>query len=254
MGVRMIVSRVCETCGKEWPLERDGIGERCQCSCGGSIGVCEIIEPAEEEVIPLAVAMPIEAIDADTIPVIGGARRRVDPRTRTLNYRPSKLVRRDQKADSDLLLGSKWRDFYVPLCLILIGSLLYYGREIYLRRSFPEGILTASLQMMLNAFITVSVILSVRRLADMDLGSAAGTVLKLMSVAIFPNAVGGLAFVVGGDCAGVLLGLGGSLGLCLLLFMKLFDTNLGEGVLCVTLITIFNFVSWGWADYLFRLF
>ena len=102
----------------------------------------------------------------------------------------------------------------------------------------------ASLQMAMNSVIAIGVVLLFGKLADMDLGSTAGTLLKLVAVAIFPNAVAGAVFLWGGSCAGLLLAAILSLGLCVLLFVKLFDAALGGAILCMVLVTFFDIVSW----------
>jgi hypothetical protein len=253
----MSVSRVCEDCGKEWPAKSSREVKILQCDCGGHIVECDIVDSGDQpDVIPLATAIPeaLLAEEGDTVPLIHSSRPIPRKANRTLNYQVSKSLLRGTRDPSDLLLGHKWRDFYLPICFILLGSILYYGHAIYRLKSVPEGILAASLQMTINTLVTISVVLFIRRLADMDFGTATGTILKLTSVAIFPNAVGSAAFDIGGACVGSVVGLTGSLFLCLTMFMKLFDAGLGEGVLCVTLVTIFNFVSWGWAERVYLLF
>ena len=230
----------CTNCGRQWPWNEKIAGHRLRCTCGETMTVpvavaaIPIAEPADVAmdddfgVVPLAAVSPAKSVRTTK---------------KTLQYQTAHPAAGNKKG-YDLVLGSRTRDFYMPIALIAAGSLLYFGRTAYVLGSLTRGMFAASVQMAMNTLVTIGVVLLFGKLTDMDLGSTAGTILKLVAVAIFPNAVAGMAVLWGGGCFGLMLGSILSLGLCVLLFIKLFDTALGGAVLCMLLVTVFDIVSW----------
>jgi hypothetical protein len=237
----------CNGCGKKWPWNERTAGRRFRCTCGAIVEFAAAVS-----VVPVEEEDPLASVEEDPsiVPLAATPPAAPAPAAKPLEYHSTRTRSPEQTArqNYDLVLGGRMRDFYVPTALILLGSLLYFGRTIYVAQSFQKGCLMASTQMVFNALVTISVVMTVNRLADLDLGSTAGTILKLFSVSVFPNAVAGMALVMAGSCFGIVLGFVLSIGLSLLLFRKLFDASLSAAVLCVTFMSLFQVFSWSYVD------
>lgn len=191
---------------------------------------------------------PMDLAPAPVIPVQPGRRQTAFPGA--LGYQSRRPVGVDRQ--TALLLGSPWRDFYVPLALVCIGAILYYTRNIlYDPSQWRRGVVEASAQMILNGVVTTVVVLLLGRLTDMDFGTATGTILKTAAVAVFPNAVAGLFLLGGGYLLVALVG-----GICAILlnytlFKLLFDLELAPAFLCTVVTTVFTVLTWGAIWYFF---
>ncbi len=146
--------------------------------------------------------------------------------------------RLDPKRVSDdrmfnLLIGSPARDFWGPIVLIALGSVVYFARATY-SDGISRGLLEASVQIVFNVIATGTAILLLGRLVDMDFGPAAGTMLKLAAVAIFPTAAAGAVALVDVDGWPVVVALLTFPIISAILFRKLFDLDLSSTALCVS--------------------
>lgn len=247
----MSATVTCSTCGRPWPWNAKTAGHTLRCKCGSLVKIPSAVTAvpvALGESEPLPVAVAAEEDDGTTVPLAPVADApAVKPPTKALPYRrltPQAAAYDRQRA---LVLGSPVRDIWVPLGLIVLGSLLYFGRWIYLDEAFARGSIDASVQMVLNTVVTFAVVLVFGRLLDMDFGTTAGTMLKLVAVSIFPMAAAGMA-ALKDNCFGAIAAMGLSLGLSYALFKLLFDLELREAFFCMLLVTILDAVSWIYAD------
>jgi hypothetical protein len=201
----------------------------------------------EPKPVPVA-AVAVEEDDGATVPLAPVAEApAVKPTAKALPYRRLPPRANTDNRQRALMLGSPVRDIWVPLGLIAVGSMLYFGRWIYIDKAFIHGAVEASVQMVLNTLVTFSVVLAFGRLLDMDFGTTAGTMLKLVAVSIFPMAAAGMA-ALKDNCFGAIAAMGLSLVLSYFLFKLLFDLELREAFFCMTLVTILDAVSWIYCD------
>ena len=158
-------------------------------------------------------------------------------RAATLGYAGG---RPGSRADEDILYeGGKARSLYLPLGLIVLGVLFYFGQLAFSNDRLSAGImilLVGARIIMDSVLIFISMLIAVRGF-DMGFGAFGPGVLKILAIAMGPGALGQLATQwMGGGAGGWMVGGFITIVLYYTLIKVLFNLDLGETFLLVFLI------------------
>jgi len=130
---------------------------------------------------------------------------------------------------------SPGKDLYVPLALILVGSILTYV-DVWFNRGVQSPIIamfTVAILTVINLVLTIPAVLVTVKLFDLGLGPLPTGMLKIAACAIFPGALASMLIKIGD---GGFVAWGVSLGVTLGLFMWMLDMDFYETCICSVLI------------------
>ena len=144
------------------------------------------------------------------------------------------------RADRDMLYeGGKFRSLYLPLGLIVLGILFYFGQLAFSDDKLSAGmmiVLVGARVFMDSLLIFISMLIAVRGF-DMGFGAFGPGVLKILAIAMGPGALGQMVSGwMGGGMGGLMVGGFLTIVLYYTLIKVLFDLDLGETFLLVFLI------------------
>ena len=144
------------------------------------------------------------------------------------------------KVDEDVLYeGGKFRSLYLPLGLIVLGILFYFGQVAFANDKLSAGVmvlLVGGRILLDSTLIFLSMLIAVRGF-DMGFGAFGPGILKIMAVAMAPGALGQMVEdMMGGELGAMMVGGLLTIVLYFTLIKVLFDLDLGETFLLVFLI------------------
>ncbi|HZN64309.1 MAG TPA: DMT family transporter [Tepidisphaeraceae bacterium] len=144
------------------------------------------------------------------------------------------------RASQDMIWeGGKARSLYLPVGLIILGVLFYFGTYGMGANRMTAGLLLlfVGVRVVLDAMLILVAMFIAVRAFDMGFGAFGPALLKIFAIAIGPGALAAmLNRMVGGGFAGMMLGSGVQLLLIYLFIMLLFQLDLGETILLDILI------------------
>lgn len=223
----------CEHCQAPLVWQAKQVGESIRCSCGETVIVPDHPDPRVYELTEDAELKPVAPAPTVAAPV--------------LPYHSAPAEKREQY---DFLIGSPVRDFWVPIAMIVVATGLYFGRGSYLL-GWPEGAVSASVQMLANILVVAITVTVLHRLTEMDLGPPGGTALRLVAIALLPHSVSGW-MLLGLGCFGWPLAMAADALLYGTLFMTLLDLDLSEAALCTLVVWLLSAGSWFLIEGIFR--
>ena len=144
------------------------------------------------------------------------------------------------KVDEDVLYeGGKFRSLYLPLGLIVLGILFYFGQVAFANDKLSAGVmvgLVAARIVLDSVLIFLAMLIAVRGF-DMGFGAFGPGILKIMAVAMAPGALGQMIEeMMGGELGAMMVGGLVTIVLYFTLIQVLFNLDLGETFLLVFLI------------------
>lgn len=157
----------------------------------------------------------------------------------TLAYKAAPL----KKEIESVIEGSPLKDFWAPIALILIGTVVEYAALMMVEKgaSFVGVSILVGISMVFNVVIMLLGILVAAKVADMGFGHPIQAILKLGAIAICTPAV---QHMIGALTGVGLVGAGISLIIYFALFMWLFELDMGEAQIVVGIVWILNNLAW----------
>ena len=145
-----------------------------------------------------------------------------------------------RNVDQDILYeGGKFRSLYLPLGLIVLGILFYFGQVAFSNNRLSAGVmvgLVAVRVVMDSVLIFIAMLVAVRAF-DMGFGAFGPAVLKVLAIALGPGALGQMVeTMLGGEIMAMMAGVIITIILYFALIKVLFNLDLGEMFLLVVLI------------------
>jgi hypothetical protein len=210
-------------------------GRKVKCKCGQVMVAPEappaIETPEDDDLFGLASSAEIPAPPR---PLPAVATTGAAPAVPVLPYRTPPREERAAKA----IEGAPAKDFYIPLALVLIGTLVEFGYFMSLAPHKTTDLAAASVMVGVSVAASVCVMLIgclIATKAGMGFGHPLQAILKLAAIGIVVSAI---EHVVGYLAGVSFVGWGVSLLAYFGLFMWLFDLDLSEAKLVV-------FIIWG---------
>lgn len=145
-----------------------------------------------------------------------------------------------ERASRDILYeGGKARSLYLPIGLIVLGLLFYFGQVAFANDKLGAGIMIGLVFLRVfidSLLIFVAMLIAVKGF-DMGFGAFGPGMLKILAVAMGPGALGQMVEeMMGGGFGGLLVGALVTLTLYGTLIKVLFNLDLGETLLLIFLI------------------
>jgi hypothetical protein len=145
-----------------------------------------------------------------------------------------------RRTDEEILYeGGKFRSLYLPLGLIVLGILFYFGSVAFSGDKLTAGVMVALVGarvIMDSVLIFIAMLIAVRGF-DMGFGAFGPAVLKILAIALGPGALGQmLEKMLGGQIGAIIIGGVVTIILYYTLIKVLFNLDLGETFLLVFLI------------------
>ena len=135
--------------------------------------------------------------------------------------------------------GGKFRSLYLPIGLIVLGILFYFGQLAFSNDKLSTGVmigLVGARVVMDSILIFISMLIAVRGF-DMGFGAFGPGILKILAVALGPGALGQMVEeMMGGELGAMIVGGFLTIFLYFTLIKVLFNLDLGETFLLVFLI------------------
>jgi hypothetical protein len=143
-------------------------------------------------------------------------------------------------SDKDVIWeGGKARSLYLPIGLIVLGLLFYFGQVAFANNKLSAGVMVGLVMgrvVMDSVLIFVSMLIAVRGF-DMGFGAFGPGILKILAVAMGPGALGQMVEeMMGGGFGGLLVGALVTIVLYATLIKVLFNLDAGETLLLIFLI------------------
>jgi hypothetical protein len=144
-----------------------------------------------------------------------------------------------RNTDQDILYeGGKARSLYLPLGLIVLGILFYFGKVAFSGDKLTAGVMVflVGLNVLMDSILIFIAMLIAVRGFDMGFGAFGPGVLKILAIAMAPGALGQMMNHWIGGAGGWVIGGFVTIVLYYTLIKVLFDLELGETFLLVFLI------------------
>jgi hypothetical protein len=143
-------------------------------------------------------------------------------------------------SDKDVIWeGGKARSLYLPIGLIVLGLLFYFGQVAFANNKVTAGMMVLLVMgriVLDSVLIFVSMLIAVRGF-DMGFGAFGPGILKILAVAMGPGALGQMVEeMMGGGFGGLLVGALVTIVLYATLIKVLFNLDAGETLLLIFLI------------------
>lgn len=143
-------------------------------------------------------------------------------------------------ADEEILYeGGKFRSLYLPLGLIVLGILFYFGQVAFSNDKLSAGVMVGlvAVRIVLDSILIFIAMLIAVRAFDMGFGAFGPAILKVLAIALGPGALGQMVeAMMGGEVMAIMVGVFVSVVLYFSLIKVLFNLDLGETFLLVVLI------------------
>jgi hypothetical protein len=238
----------CEACGKTYRWKQELAGRRVKCKCEhvmiapmeSPAAVEDLYEMAPEPNKPRPMRQPVVTV---VPPPPKRAAASVRPATAAsaflLQYRTAPVL--SGGADASLIEGAPLKDLYIPIGLILVGTIVEFAIVMLATHNRLIGFVAASVivgvMMALNVTTMLIGILIAAKAGDMGFGHPLQALLKLSAIAISVPAIYDLfAAITHVSYVGWML----SLIAYWSLFMWLFDLDWSEARIVVIIIWLLN--------------
>ena len=145
-----------------------------------------------------------------------------------------------ERASRDIAFeGGKVRSLYLPIGLIVLGILFYFGQVAFANNKLAAGVMVLLVfgRVILDSVLIFIAMLIAVKGFDMGFGAFGPGMLKILAIALGPGALGEMVEkMVGGGIGGILVGAFVTIVLYFTLIKVLFNLDLGETFLLVFLI------------------
>lgn len=224
-------------------VDENAGGYRCP-SCSSSMPAGAVICPNCQLDMRTGVRMPAMAGGgaAGGVAAAAGAYANTTRAARVLAYGGggAGAASHAERASRDVAFeGGKFRSLYLPIGLIVLGVLFYFGQVAFSNNRLAAGVMIGMVfgrVVMDSVLIFVAMMIAVKGF-DMGFGAFGPAVLKILAVAMGPGALGEMIEkMVGGGIGGILIGAFVTIVLYWTLIKVLFNLDLGETFLFIFLI------------------
>jgi hypothetical protein len=243
----------CAACGKKFRWKPEIAGRKAKCTCGNVIDVPATLDaPPPDDLYDLAPSDEPPKRKSNPTPAQGvsvqstAAPVATAQPTAMLGYASNKSKSRfDENYGSGGVTGNPFRDLYLPIALILVGTLVTVLEMMYFsgrKLGFTFAVPYVALYLVINLAILFAACLLAVKIMDMGFGPLGQGILKLSAISIAPAALAAIITYLLHDPFGM-VGASISLGLYWGLFYYFFDLD-GQEIMILTAI-IWLFRTWG---------